>query len=161
MAGTNLGTAWIQIKPTTSGITSAMKKELASTENEIVNGSGSKITSGFSTLGKKAGAAFKAGLVVAGTAAVASVVALVKNAVSQFADYEQLVGGVDTLFKGASGQVQQYAAQAFQTAQISANEYMETVTSFSASLIQSLGGDTEKAAKYADSAIIEDRKSVV
>lgn len=155
MAGTNLGTAWIQIKPTTSGITSAMKKELASTEKEIVNGSGSKIASGFSGLGKKAGAAFKTGLMVAGTAAVAGVVALVKNAASQFADYEQLVGGVDTLFKGASNQVQQYAANAFQTAQISANEYMETVTSFSASLIQSLGGDTEKAAKYADSAIID------
>ncbi len=154
MAGTNLGTAWIQIKPTTSGITSAVKKELANTEKEMT-GSGSKISGAFSTIGKKAGTALKVGLLGAATTAVASATALVKNAVSEFANYEQLVGGVDTLFKGASGEVQQYASQAFKTAQISANEYMETVTSFSASLIQSLGGDTTKAAKYADSAIID------
>ena len=154
MAGTNLGTAWIQIKPTTQGITSAVKKELANVEKEM-NSSGSKLSGAFSSLGSKAGAALKVGLAAAGTAAVAGVTALVKNAVSQFADYEQLVGGVDTLFKDASGQVQQYAANAFKTAQISANDYMSTVTSFSASLIQSLGGDTTKAAKYADQAIID------
>lgn len=154
MAGTSLGTAWIQIKPTTSGITSAVKKELAKTETEMTSG-GSKIAGAFSKLGTKAGAALKVGLTTATVAATAGAVALVKNAVSQFADYEQLVGGVDTLFKNASGQVQQYAANAFQTAQISANEYLETVTSFSASLIQSLGGDTDKAAKYADQAIID------
>lgn len=154
MAGTNLGTAWIQIKPTTQGITSAVKKELGNVEKEMTS-SGSKMSTAFSSLGSKAGAALKVGLVAAGTAAVAGTVALVKNAVSQFADYEQLVGGVDTLFKNASGQVQQYAADAFKTAQLSANEYMSTVTSFSASLIQSLGGDTNKAAKYADQAIID------
>lgn len=154
MAGTNLGTAWIQIKPTTQGITSAVKKELANVEKEMTS-SGSKLSGAFSSLGSKAGAALKVGLASAGAAAVAGATALVKNAVSQFADYEQLVGGVDTLFKEASGQVQQYAADAFKTAQISANEYMSTVTSFSASLIQSLGGDTTKAAKYADQAIID------
>lgn len=154
MAGNTLGTAWIQIKPTTSGITSAVKKELSKTEAEMTS-SGSKISGAFSSLGKKAGSALKVGLLAAGTAATAGAIALVKNAVSEFANYEQLVGGVDTLFKGASGQVQEYAAQAFQTAQISANEYMETVTSFSASLIQSLGGDTNKAAKYADQAIVD------
>ena len=154
MAGTTLGTAWIQIKPTTSGITSAVKKELAKTEQEMTN-SGSKMSTAFSSLGSKAGAALKVGLATAAAAATAGAIALVKNAVSQFAEYEQLVGGVDTLFKEASGQVQQYAANAFQTAQISANEYMSTVTSFSASLIQSLGGDTTKAAKYADQAIID------
>lgn len=154
MAGTSLGTAWIQIKPTTSGITSSVKKELAKTES-AVNSSGSKLSASFSSLGSRAGAALKVGLTAAAGAATAGAIALVKSAVSQFADYEQLVGGVDTLFKGASEQVQGYAARAFQTAQISANEYMSTVTSFSASLIQSLGGDTNKAAKYADQAIID------
>ena len=154
MAGTNLGTAWIQIKPTTTGITSAVKKELAGVEKETV-GSGSKLSGAFSSLGKKAGQAFKVGLLAASASAVAGVVTMTKSAVAAFADYEQLVGGVDTLFKGASDQVQQYASNAFKTAQMSANEYMETVTSFSASLIQSLGGDTDKAAKYADQAIID------
>lgn len=154
MAGTNLGTAWIQIKPTTSGITSAVKKELANTEKEMV-GNSSSISKAFSGLGSKAGAALKTTLIAAGTAAVAGTVALVKNAVSNFAEYEQLVGGVDTLFKGASDRVQEYASQAFKTAQLSANDYMETVTGFSASLIQSLGGDTTKAAEYANSAVID------
>jgi len=67
----------------------------------------------------------------------------------------RLVGGVDTLFKESSGKLQDYAANAYKTAGLSANEYMETVTGFSASLIQSLGGDTEKAVKYADMAITD------
>lgn len=154
MAGTSLGTAWIQIKPTTSGITSEVKKELANVEKEMT-GSGSKISSAFSSLGSKAGTALKVGLTAAVAGATAGAVSLIKNAVSSFADYEQLVGGVDTLFKNASEQVQSYASQAFETAQISANDYMETVTSFSASLIQSLGGDTTKAAEYANNAIID------
>lgn len=78
-----------------------------------------------------------------------------KDAISSYADYEQLVGGVDTIFKSASGKVQKYASEAYKTAGISANQYMETVTSFSASLIQSLEGDTEKAAEVANQAIID------
>lgn len=74
-------------------------------------------------------------------------------ALSAYADYEQLVGGVETLFKESAGTVQAYAANAYQTAGLSANQYMETVTSFSASLLQGLGGDTEAAAAYADMAI--------
>lgn len=154
MAGTTLGTAWIQIKPSMKGISSSIKTELAGVEKEM-SGSGSKISNVFSNLGQKAGAVFKVGILAASATAVAGATALVKNAVSQFADYEQLVGGVDTLFKDASNTVQGYAANAFKTAQISANDYMQTVTSFSASLIQSLGGDTAKAAKYADQAIID------
>ena len=83
----------------------------------------------------------------------AGVVAVGTKIVNEYANYEQLVGGVETLFKSSSGAVQQYAAEAYKTAGLSANEYMETVTGFSASLLQSLGGDTEKAAKYADTAI--------
>lgn len=72
-----------------------------------------------------------------------------------YADYEQLVGGVETLFQDSSGKVLDYANNAYKTAGLSANEYMETVTSFSASLLSSLGGDTEKAADYADKAITD------
>lgn len=89
------------------------------------------------------------------TAAAAGVASMVKSAVTSFADYEQLVGGVETLFKDSAGIVQDYAMEAYKTAGISANEYMSTVTSFSASLLQSLGGDTKAAADMADQAIID------
>lgn len=89
------------------------------------------------------------------TAASAGVVALTKASVENYAEYEQLVGGVDTLFKQASDTVQQYAANAFKTAGMSANEYMSTVTNFSASLIQSLGGDTAAAAELSNQAITD------
>ena len=92
-----------------------------------------------------------AALAAAGTA----VVALTKQAVESYAEYEQLIGGVETLFKQSADVVQQYAANAYKTAGMSANEYMETVTSFSASLLQSLDGDTAAAAEYADRAITD------
>ena len=76
-----------------------------------------------------------------------------KGAIDSYADYEQLVGGVETLFKKSADVVMKNAEQAYKTAGMSANEYMETVTSFSASLIQSLGGNTQKAADMADLAI--------
>lgn len=79
----------------------------------------------------------------------------IANSVKAYADYEQLVGGVETLFKDSADIVQDYAANAYKTAGLSANQYMETVTSFSASLLQSLGGDTEAAAQYADMAITD------
>ena len=78
-----------------------------------------------------------------------------KQSVSQYARYEQLVGGVETLFKDSADTVQKYAEVAYKTAGLSANDYMEQVTSFSASLIQSLGGDTRKAAEYGNLAIID------
>ena len=78
-----------------------------------------------------------------------------QQAFESFGDYEQLVGGVDTLFKDSSIQVQEYANNAYKTSGLSANKYMETVTSFSASLLQSLDGDTKKAAEIADMAIVD------
>lgn len=112
-------------------------------------------TSGkFSKLGEVAKGAAKVALAAVGATA-AAVGALVKQAVESYAEYEQLVGGVDTLFGSASAEVKKKADNAYKTAGMSANEYMETVTGFSASLIQSLGGDTEKAAKYADMAITD------
>lgn len=101
----------------------------------------------------KVGSTSIKGLVGAAATGGAALVALGKSALDAYGNYEQLVGGVDTLFKDASEDVQKYAANAYKTAGLSANAYMETATGFAASLIQSLGGDTEKAAKYADIAI--------
>lgn len=87
------------------------------------------------------------------SAASAAVKTMTKLAIDQYGDYEQLVGGVETLFKDSAGKVQQYANEAYQTAGLSANQYMEAVTGFSASLLQSLDGDTARAADLADQAI--------
>lgn len=89
------------------------------------------------------------------TAAAAGVAALTKMGVEGYAQYEQLVGGVETLFKESGDAVKKYAENAYKTSGLSANAYMETVTSFSASLIQSLDGDTAKAAEVADMAITD------
>lgn len=101
-----------------------------------------------------AGAVTKIGLAATGAAA-AGVVALTKKSLDAYAEYEQLVGGVETLFKQSQSKVLAYAENAYTTAGLSANEYMDTVTSFSASLLASLGGDTEKAADVADRAITD------
>ena len=89
------------------------------------------------------------------TAAATGVAAITKMSVEAYAEYEQLIGGVETLFKDNATDVAEAASMAFKTAGLSANEYMSTVTSFSASLLQSLGGDTEQAMLYADQAIID------
>lgn len=94
-----------------------------------------------------------------GGAAVAALgtatVAIGKTALDAFSNYEQLVGGIDTLFKDSSGKMQQYAANAYQTAGVSANRYMEISTNFAAALISSLGGNTEAAADMANTAIMD------
>lgn len=108
---------------------------------------GSKVSKGLGVTAKVVGAAV--------SAAAGGVAALATAATKSYGDYEQLVGGVETLFKESQGVVMEYANNAYKTAGLSANEYMETVTGFSASLLQSLGGDTEKAAKYADMAITD------
>lgn len=82
-------------------------------------------------------------------------VSLMGDSVKAYANYEQLVGGVETLFKDSSAQVQSYADDAYKTAGLSANQYMETVTSFSASLLQGLGGDTKKAAEIGNLAVTD------
>lgn len=94
-----------------------------------------------------------------GGAAVAALgtatIAIGKTALDAYSNYEQLVGGIDTLFKSSSGKMQQYAANAYQTAGVSANRYMEISTSFAAALISSLGGNTEAAADMANTAITD------
>lgn len=109
------------------------------------------------TFGKIGSAALKVGAVAGAgfTAAAAGVSALWKKSIGNYAEYEQLVGGVETLFKDSSDTVMKYANNAYKTAGMSANEYMSTVTSFSASLLQSLGGDTEAAANVADMALTD------
>lgn len=104
---------------------------------------------------KPAAAAAVKGLAAVTAAAAAAFGAVVKQSITDYSDYEQLVGGVETLFKSSSDKVFAYANNAYKTAGMSANEYMETVTSFSASLLQGLGGDTEAASVIADQAITD------
>ena len=113
---------------------------------------------GFNSGITKLGSLAKTGFAVVGAAAVGAVTGitlLTKSAVSAYAEYEQLIGGVDTLFKESSGALQEYAKNAYKTAGLSANEYMSQATSFSASLLQSLEGDTEAAVEYANMAITD------
>lgn len=105
-------------------------------------------------IGSAVNTAVKASAAAVG-AASAGVAALGTACINAYADYEQLAGGVETLFKDSAETIHSYADNAYKTAGLSANEYMETVTSFSASLLQSLDGDTEKAAAAADLAITD------
>lgn len=108
---------------------------------------GEKIKSGLAAVGKAA--------VVGVTAAATAIGTIGTKAIQAYADYEQLVGGVETLFKDSQDKVMEYANNAYKTAGLSANEYMETVTSFSASLLQSLDGDTSAAAEKANLALTD------
>lgn len=111
---------------------------------------GQRLASGIGTAAK-----WGAGIVAAAGAGAAAVGALATTTVKSYAEYEQLAGGVETLFKESAGIVMDYAKNAYKTAGMSANQYMETVTSFSASLLQGLNGDTAKAASVADMAITD------
>lgn len=122
-------------------------------EKEINSVSG-KISNGFSKIGSIAKTALVGVTAAIGTASTA-LVGLGTASVNSYADLEQNVGGIETLFKGSADKVIKNAKNAYETAGMSANQYMETVTSFSASLLQSLGGDTEKAADVADMALTD------
>lgn len=155
-----LATAYLTLIPTLKGAQKTIERELSAAGLEKVGEKeGEKLGDGAS---KSAGAKLKSGLGTAAKAAGAvaaaaftGAFAIGKQSIDAYADYEQLVGGVETLFKDSSGQLQQYAADAYKTAGLSANDYMEQATSFSASLIKSLGGDTSKAADYANMAITD------
>ena len=110
-----------------------------------------KMGDGIAKVGKTIGKA-----ILAGTAAAsAGVVALGKKALDCYGDYEQLVGGIETLFKDSADTVISYAKDAYKNQQMSANQYMEIATGFSASLLQGLGGDTAEAARVTDMAITD------
>ena len=140
--GYTIAQAYIQIMPSTSKFGDAVKGDMTS-EGEKAGG---HFSGGFKTGLKVIGAA---------TAAAATLVSkVVVDSVKEFSEYEQLVGGVQKLFGEFDAQsVVENASEAFKTAGMSANDYMETVTSFSASLISSLEGDTQAAVEYADMAI--------
>lgn len=139
-----LNNATADINRTKAGI-EAVNNEMKNTS--VVSQFGSALKSGLAVAAKAAAAAT--------AAAAGAVIALTKSAVENYGEYEQLVGGVETLFKDSAGTVEEYAKNAYQTAGLSANEYMETVTSFSASLLQSMGNDTQAAAEKADQAITD------
>ena len=139
-----LNNATADLNRTKAGI-EAVNNEMKDTS--IVSQFGNALKSGLAVAAKAAAAAT--------VAAAGAVIALTKSAIENYGEYEQLVGGVETLFKDSAGTVEEYAKNAYQTAGLSANEYMETVTSFSASLLQSMGNDTAAAAKKADRAITD------
>ncbi len=131
------------------------KIRLDSSEYESGLGKAKGSMGGFaSAVGKGLATVAKVGAAAVGAAAT-GIAALTKMGVEGYAQYEQLAGGVETLFKASGDAVMQYAENAYKTSGMSANQYMETVTSFSASLIQSLKGDTAKAAEVADMAITD------
>lgn len=138
---TNIGEATIKLSFDNKSL-EASQKQAEQSMNSWTNKLGS--------IAKTGGKIIASGLAVASTAVAGLAAASVKG----YAEYEQLVGGIETLFKDSSDEMMAYAAQSYKTAQISAAEYMSTATSFSASLIQGLKGDTAKAAAYANRAII-------
>ena len=144
MAAGSLGTAYVQIVPKATGIQGAIQKEL-----------------GGAGIGERAGGVIGGGLAkkliaVIGAAGIGTaIVGGITAAVKQGAALQQSMGGIETMFKENAQTVIDNARQAYKTAGMSANEYMENVTSFSASLLQSLGGDTEAAAKTADMAMVD------
>lgn len=115
--------------------------------SDAVGGISKKLGKGLKTAAKVGAAAV--------AAAAAGISVLAKKSLDGYAEYEQLVGGVETLFKQSADKVEEYANRAYETAGMSANEYMNTVTSFSAALLQGLGGDTEKAAEIGNQAVID------
>ncbi len=135
--------------------TNSEAKELKTTLGDIAKTNFNKVTTGMKKIGTAAAKATVKATAVGMGAAAAGVAAMVRAAVKGFGDYEQLTGGVETLFKDSSNIVQRYANDAYKTAGLSANNYMETVTGFSASLLQSLDGDTKKAAEIANKAITD------
>lgn len=137
---TDLGKAYVQIIPSARGISGMISNELGGEAMSAGTQSGSKLGGALVGMAKR----------VIGAAAIGK---FIKDSIFQGGQLEQSLGGVETLFKDSSDKVKQYAAKAFETSGISANEYMQNVTSFSASLLQSLSGNTSKAADVADMAM--------
>ena len=137
---TELAKAYVQIVPSAQGIKGGIEQVLGNQVNSAGSALGSK-------LGKVMALGAGAGMVAAGIGKI------IKASLSEGAKYQQSWGGVQTLFKDQAEQVKKDAQEAYKTVGISANEYMENVTSFSASLLQSLGGDTKKAAKVSNMAM--------
>ena len=139
---TELGKAYVQIIPSAKGISGSIQKTLSPEATKAGKKAGTGIAGSIKGILVKAGIGLAIGKTI--TAAIKEGGAL-----------QQSIGGIETLFKDHADKVKKYASEAYKTAGVSANEYMEQVTSFSASLLQSLGGDTEKAADKANMAMID------
>ena len=161
----DVGSAYVTLMPSMRGFANDIKAQFGQAGNEGGKSFGSGLTAGIlggsgaarSALSSIGGAAATAGkLAVAGLGAVTGAVTAVGGAaLGAYADYEQLSGGVETLFGSSASTLKGYADEAYRTAGMSANQYMTQATSFAASLVQSVGGDTAKAAEYANMAMID------
>ena len=149
MAGTELAKAYVQIIPTTKGIKSEIGKELG---EEVENAGDEAGKKG----GENAGVSFAKKMlkIIAAAEIGKKVVEGIKASVEAGAALEQSIGGIETLFKESSDTMIQYANNAFRTCGLSANDYMETTTSFAALMLSSVGGDTAKAAELSNNALI-------
>ena len=142
MAGTDIGTAYVHIVPSAEGISGNIKKAI-----------GADVDSAGESAGKSFGAKFAS--VAAKAIAALGVGKLIGDALNQGGQLQQSMGGIETLFKDSADKMMQYASESFRTTGLSANEYMQNVTGFSASLLQSMGGDTSKAADIANMAMTD------
>lgn len=139
---TELGKAYVQIIPSAQGISGKISSLLKGESKSAGESSGQ--TLGTSLVSK-----------LKGVVAVAAIGKAIASSLKEGANLQQSLGGIETLFKGHADKVKQYAQESYKTVGVSANEYMENVTSFSASLLQSLNGDTAKAADIANMAMID------
>lgn len=158
MANEEIGSAYVSLRARSDKLVGDAKKALGSSKmTKAAESSGASMGSGMGSGLAGSLKKFVAGYAFAkiGAAAGSAMMGGVKEALSAYADYEQLTGGVEKLFGESASQLMEYANQAYKTAGLSANDYMETVTSFSASLIGSLEGDTAAAVGYADMAIAD------
>jgi phage-related protein len=135
---TELAKAYVQIVPSADGIKGQLSSAMSGEAESAGKTSGLKLTSALK-----------------GVIAAAGIGTALKSAITEGAALEQSIGGIETLFKDSADKMKEYAKEAYKTAGISANDYMEQATSFSASLLQSVGGDTEKAADAANQALID------
>ena len=143
---TELGTAYVQIVPSMQGISGSLSKALGSEANSAGDEAGTNFMGSFKA---------KALALVAGLGIGKLLKDSISASISEGAALQQSLGGVETLFKSSADTVKNYANEAYRTTGLSANKYMESVTGFSASLLQSLGGDTDKAAEVANMALVD------
>ncbi|MFR5806471.1 MAG: hypothetical protein ACLUF0_17990 [[Clostridium] symbiosum] len=141
-AGTELAKAYVQIIPSADGVKGKIQEALGGEAESAGKSAGASVGSNLIGTLKKA-------LVAAGIGAA------IKESIEAGAELQQSIGGIETLFKENADTVKQYAADAYKTAGLSANDYMQSVTGFSASLLQGLGGDTAKAAEVANMALVD------
>lgn len=141
MAG-EIAKAYVQIVPTTKGIKNALTKNLSGVGEEAGGKVGKSLGSSIMSAIKK-------------VAPVLAIGKVIKDSIFEGGQLEQSIGGIETLFGDSAEKIKKYANEAYKTVGMSANEYMKNVTSFSASLLQSVGGDTDKAAKIANMAMMD------